>query len=113
MKLLRNSLQKLADTAQIFQRLAPEKQVYSDALQQVQKNSELLADYLKTEEEVVGFGEGVSESMTLILKQPNREKFMRKVLSERLITAQWSREGQNVMLPPCTKAMRPTQLPIK
>ncbi|MDJ0509021.1 MAG: hypothetical protein QNJ64_07185 [Crocosphaera sp.] len=109
MRFLINSIQKLAKTSPFFQRFSPEKQVYSDALQQVQKNSELLADYLKADEEVVGFGEGGSESMTLFLQQPSREKFVRKVLSERLITAQWSRDGQGVMLPPCTKAMRQTQ----
>nr|MDJ0511688.1 hypothetical protein [Crocosphaera sp.] len=76
MKLLTNTIQKLAKTSQFFQRFAPQTQVYSDALQQVQKNSELLADYLKADEEVVGFGEGGSESMTLFLQQPSREKFV-------------------------------------
>lgn len=83
--------------------------VQSDALRFAQEEGELVASYLNPDEKVVGFGEGGSESMTLFLEKPGQEKFVRKVLSERLITAQWDREGNDVMLPPCSKAKSQTQ----
>lgn len=60
--------------------------------------------YLNEGETIVGSGYGGSESMTLFLKKAGHRKFVRKVLSERLITPDWSREGSDVMLPPCSKA---------
>ncbi|WP_414562202.1 MULTISPECIES: hypothetical protein [unclassified Anabaena] len=81
----------------------------SDALSLAQESNELLQKYLNSDETVVGFGYGGSESMTLFLQKPGSEKFVRKVLSEQLITPKWSREGSNVMLPPCAKAKSQTQ----
>jgi hypothetical protein len=45
-----------------------------------------LTNYLNPDETFLGFGYGGSESMTLFLEKPGSEKFVRKVLSERLIT---------------------------
>lgn len=84
-------------------------QVQSDALRLAQDNGKIYEDYLASEEVVTGFGYGGSESMTLFLEKPGREKFVRKVLSERLVTPEWDRTGQDVMLPPCPKAKSQTQ----
>lgn len=68
-----------------------------------------LTNYLNPNETFLGFGYGGSESMTLFLEKPGSGKFVRKVLSERLITPKWEREGSDVMLPPCAKAKSQTQ----
>lgn len=88
---------------------ANQSEVQSDALRLAQEHSDLIANYVNTEETVVGFGYGGSESMTLFIEKSGSEKFVRKVLSERLITPKWGREGTGVMLPPCTKAKSQTQ----
>lgn len=75
----------------------------------IQGNSKLIADYVAPNETIVGYGCGGSESMTLFLTRPNQEKFVRKILSERLVTPSWDRDGSDVMLPPCQKARRQTQ----
>ncbi|MDD5438904.1 MAG: hypothetical protein PHS37_01805, partial [Candidatus Omnitrophica bacterium] len=63
--------------------------------------------YVFAGETVVGFGKGGSESLTIFLRKPGeRQITVRKVLSERLVTAQWDQEGKGVMLPPFTKAKR-------
>ncbi len=90
-------------------RNANKSEVQSDALCLAQERSELVTNYLNQDEKVVGFGYGGSESMTLFVEKPGSEQFVRKVLSERLITPKWGREGSSVMLPPCAKAKSQTQ----
>lgn len=84
-------------------------QVQSDALRLAQDDDKLYKNYLASDECVTGFGYGGSESMTLFLEKPGKEKFVRKVLSERLVTPEWDRAGQDVMLPPCPKAKSQTK----
>ncbi|MBF0522588.1 MAG: ACP S-malonyltransferase, partial [Candidatus Omnitrophica bacterium] len=61
--------------------------------------------YINPGETVVGFGKGGSESLTVfLLKKGEKTITVRKILSERLITAQWDREGTGVMIPPFKKA---------
>ncbi len=84
-------------------------QVQSDALRLAEKNIKVVDNYLNPDETVVGFGYGGSESLTLFLQKPGSKKFVRKVLSERLITPKWGRSGSDVMLPPCQKAKSQTQ----
>ena len=47
--------------------------------------------------------------MTIFLEKPGRDKYVRKILSERLITAIWNRDGHDVMLPPYAKAKSQTE----
>ncbi|MCX5700457.1 MAG: hypothetical protein NTZ63_02810 [Candidatus Omnitrophica bacterium] len=62
--------------------------------------------YVNADERVIGFGKGGSESLTIFLMKPgSTEITVRKVLSERLITAIWDRSGSGVMLPPFKKAL--------
>lgn len=68
-------------------------------------DDEVLKSYVNADEEIVGFGLGGSESLTIFLKKPNNEDVVvRKILSEKLITAQWDRDGKDVMLAPYKKA---------
>ena len=68
-------------------------------------NDETLNNYINPKEEIVGFGLGGSESLTIFLKKPqSTEIVVRKILSENLITAQWDRDGEDVMLAPYKKA---------
>jgi malonyl CoA-acyl carrier protein transacylase len=61
--------------------------------------------YIEPDERVVGFGKGGSESMTVFLvKDGSTRTFVRKILSEALITAAWRADGTGVMLPPFAKA---------
>lgn len=63
--------------------------------------------YIHPGEQVIGFGAGGSESMTIFFRREgNDELLVRKVLSEALSTARWDAEGTGVMLPPFTKAKR-------
>jgi hypothetical protein len=63
--------------------------------------------YLNPGENVVGFGEGGSESLTMFITRPGQDEItVRKVLSEALLTTRWSRRGQGVMLPPFAKARK-------
>ncbi|HTL69898.1 MAG TPA: hypothetical protein VL404_01260, partial [Candidatus Eisenbacteria bacterium] len=63
--------------------------------------------YVHAGERVTGFGTGGSESLTVfVLKPGERQITVRKILSERLITARWDREGTGVMLPPFDKAKK-------
>jgi malonyl CoA-acyl carrier protein transacylase len=63
--------------------------------------------YVNIGEPIVGFGKGGSESMTIFLKRDREDRTtVRKVLSEALTTANWSPEGEGVMLPPFTKAKK-------
>lgn len=88
---------------------ADPSEVQSDALCFAQECSELLSTYLTPDETIVGFGFGGSESMTLFLKTTSSPKYVRKVLSELLVTPKWNRQGSDVMLPPFVKAKRQTQ----
>lgn len=63
-----------------------------------------VARYQHMDETIHGFGHGGSESLTIFLQKPNQGLFVRKILSERLVTPQWARDGRDVMLPPCHKA---------
>ncbi len=65
-----------------------------------------VAQYIHDGEIVTGYGYGGSESLTIFLEDSQRRQVVRKVLSERLITARWGRDGQGVMLPPHNKARR-------
>ncbi len=68
-----------------------------------------LRRYLRGGERIEGLGYGGSESLTLFVLSPSGEHIVRKILSERLVTPAWSREGRDVMLPPCAKARRQTE----
>lgn len=81
--------------------------VQSDALRFAQQ-SEVVARYVRPGEQVEGFGFGGSESLTLFLRRAGGELFVRKVLSERLVTPRWQRDGRGVMLPPWRKARSQT-----
>ncbi len=87
-----------------------ELKLQSDVLRLAQEKNEIIRNnYLSEDENILGFGYGGSESLTIFLEKPGREKFVRKVLSEKLITPKWDREGQDVMLPPCQKARSQTK----
>ncbi|MBO0609094.1 ACP S-malonyltransferase [Myceligenerans salitolerans] len=61
--------------------------------------------YIGSDERVVGFGKGGSESMTVFLvKDGSTRTVVRKILSEALVTAAWRPDGTGVMLPPFAKA---------
>lgn len=62
--------------------------------------------YLSSREQVVAFGQGGSESLTLILLDDQGKKFVRKILSGMLASVQWDQNGVGVMLPPYEKAKR-------
>lgn len=63
--------------------------------------------YINSDETIVGFGQGGSESMTIFVRKEGEEHVtVRKVLSEALTTARWDPEGHGVMLPPFTKARK-------
>jgi hypothetical protein len=66
--------------------------------------ADILRSYVLDSEEIVGYGYGGSESLTLFLKAEGVPIFVRKVLSERLVTPSWDRNGRDVMLAPCNKA---------
>jgi hypothetical protein len=85
------------------------KEVQSDALRVARGPSDAVARYLKPGEKIEGFGFGGSESLTLFLRQGEAERFVRKILSERLVTPRWNRDGRGVMLPPCRKARSQTE----
>jgi hypothetical protein len=82
--------------------------VQSDVLRFAQQ-SDVVARYLRAGEHVEGFGFGGSESLTLFLRRAGEPLFVRKVLSERLVTPRWERDGRDVMLPPCRKARSQTE----
>lgn len=82
--------------------------IRSDALR-FARQSDAVARYLKPGEQIEGFGFGGSESLTLFLRRGNGELFVRKILSERLVTPRWHRDGRDVMLPPCRKARSQTE----
>lgn len=65
-----------------------------------------VSQYLQAGEKVSGYGYGGSESLTIFLENAQGQKVVRKILSERLVTAQWLRDGRDVMLPPHSKARR-------
>lgn len=68
-------------------------------------NNDVINQYMNPGEEIVGFGVGGSESLTIFLKKPgNSTTIVRKILSENLITAKWDRNGTDVMLAPYKKA---------
>ncbi|MFI0164502.1 ACP S-malonyltransferase [Streptomyces sp. NPDC017095] len=63
--------------------------------------------YIHSDETIVGFGQGGSESMTVFVRKEGEEHItVRKVLSEALTTARWDPDGDGVMLPPFTKARK-------
>ena len=67
--------------------------------------SSTVYSYVNIGEKVVGFGKGGSESMTIFIKKEGDDRIIvRKILSEALTTAKWSRHGEGVMLPPFAKA---------
>ena len=93
--------------------LGVRSEVQSDALrfahQGEHQGENVVASYLNSDEVLVGSGYGGSESMTLFLENGSQDKFVRKILSERLISPKWDREGTDVMLAPCAKAKRQTR----
>jgi hypothetical protein len=67
--------------------------------------SSAVYSYVDIGEKVVDFGKGGSESMTILVRREGEDRItVRKVLSEALTTAKWSRDGEGVMLPPFAKA---------
>ena len=81
----------------------------SDILHHVQVLEGGVDAYVNEGEKVNGYGFGGSESLTLFLEDSSGFVFVRKVLSEALITAKWNRDGKDVMLHPCRKAFRQTE----
>jgi len=81
----------------------------SDILHHAQVLDGGVEAYVNEGEKVNGYGFGGSESLTLFLEDSNNFVFVRKVLSEALITAKWCRDGKDVMLHPCRKAFRQTE----
>ncbi|HHJ15635.1 MAG TPA: hypothetical protein ENJ80_02955 [Gammaproteobacteria bacterium] len=81
----------------------------SDILQHARVLDGGVHAYVNAGERVTGFGFGGSESLTLFLEDAAGTRFVRKVLSEALLTAKWRREGRDVMLHPCRKARRQTE----
>ncbi|MDV8022653.1 hypothetical protein [Rhodococcus sp. IEGM 1330] len=71
--------------------------------------------YVEPGEQLLGFGAGGSESMTLFFNRypdlPGRT--VRKVLSEALTSANWDPNGKGVMLPPFTKAREQAEYLMK
>lgn len=65
---------------------------------------DVISRYCHLNEMVAGLGYGGSESLTMFLHRADAELFVRKVLSERLVTPRWPRDGRDVMSPPCVKA---------
>jgi len=84
-------------------------EVQSDALRFARGQADIVARYLKPGETIEGFGFGGSESLTLFLRREAGERFVRKILSEQLVTPRWDRDGRDVMLPPCRKARSQTE----
>ncbi|KAL7940032.1 hypothetical protein V8C42DRAFT_42164 [Trichoderma barbatum] len=76
--------------------------------------SSTVFSYIKLGEQVLGFGKGGSESMTVFvtrqtmipLDTTSKPIIVRKILSESLIAAGWNPDGEGVMLPPFRKAKR-------
>ncbi|MBV8073301.1 MAG: hypothetical protein JO270_25625 [Acidobacteriaceae bacterium] len=68
-----------------------------------------LCRYIRDGESIEGLGYGGSESLTLFVSSPRGKRIVRKILSERLVTPAWDRDGGGVMLPPCAKARRQTE----
>lgn len=69
--------------------------------------SSTVCAYINSDETIVGFGQGGSESMTVFVRKEGEEHItVRKVLSEALTTARWNPDGHGVMLPPFTKARK-------
>ncbi|MEV6739396.1 ACP S-malonyltransferase [Streptomyces sp. NPDC051104] len=63
--------------------------------------------YIDSDESVVSFGKGGSESMTIFVRKEGEEGItVRKILSEALTTARWNPDGDGVMLPPFAKARK-------
>lgn len=86
--------------------LHSQRTVRSDALRFAQEQNNGVSKYLYPGESLQGFGHGGSESLTMFIANARGERIVRKVLSERLVTASWRRDGKDVMLAPCTKARR-------
>jgi hypothetical protein len=73
-------------------------------------NNDVIHQYLNPGEEILGFGLGGSESLTIFLKKAgDSATIVRKILSENLITAKWDRKGTDVMLAPYKKAKQQAQ----
>jgi hypothetical protein len=86
-----------------------EKKILSDTgvKKDIPMNNEVISQYMNPGEEIVGFGIGGSESLTIFLKKPgNSATIVRKILSENLITAKWDKNGTDVMLAPYKKALQ-------
>lgn len=71
----------------------------------VPMNNDVINQYMNPGEEIVGYGLGGSESLTIFLrKSDDSTTIVRKILSENLITAKWDKDGTDVMLAPYKKA---------
>lgn len=63
--------------------------------------------YVESDETIVSFGKGGSESMTIFVRKEGEQRVtVRKILSEALTTARWNPDGAGVMLPPFAKARK-------
>lgn len=69
--------------------------------------TENVYSYVNAGEEVLGFGNGGSQAMVILLREgDNRDITVRKILSEQLYSTRWDEGGQGPMLAPFKKAMR-------
>jgi hypothetical protein len=67
--------------------------------------SRTVYSYVKTGEIIIGLGRGGSGSLTIFIKKEGDERItVRKILSEAMMTAKWTRQGEGPMLPPFVKA---------
>jgi hypothetical protein len=89
--------------------IVPTASLASDAARNAQTVDGALQLYVRPGERVVGFGHGGSESLTMFLRIAEGPTFVRKILSERLVTPRWDGAGQDVMLAPCRKARSQTE----
>jgi hypothetical protein len=62
-----------------------------------------VSEYLRPDEELIGFGNGGSESLVMFVKCPQLGSLVRKVCSESLASVDWDPNGTGVMSPPSTK----------
>lgn len=71
-------------------------------------SSKRVAEYLRMNEELVGFGRGGGESLVLYLRSKSGNLFVRKIVSESFATSAWDPNGKNEMSAPCRRRFRNT-----
>lgn len=68
-------------------------------------SSKRVAEYLRMNEELVGFGRGGGESLVLYLRSKSGNLFVRKIVSESFATSAWDPNGKNEMSAPFRRAL--------